>query len=367
MSNNIIQDFNFFNNIDYTKLSKNIIVSSLYKLESITINKFNKNYINVIKFCQKIAKTFELSFILFIDYTIYENKKYLQELNKIKNKNIFILKYEFPNIKKYSAFQQFYGDLIKLCPLFDYKNNNFKNVFIFDIEYYLYNDINKNELNLWVKTFELFNVNKLEIIHSVYPFSKIEYKYNEINPYYVNKDNLILLSNKIICKYKFDHKIFDNIMFNSVIEKKYKHSINNKLLNKEITCQTFLTFILYNYIKKIKSGYIEFYNLIYIINQLFKTYFDLELTERQNEKRQRELINMFQCVIQTDEDNFKILYKELINNLEYYLKQFYIYIEIMDKSKNYKIFDKNTIKYILSYKYYIKTYNFIYKNKYNLF
>lgn len=56
---------------------------------------------------------------------------------KIKNKNTFILKYDLPDIKKYSAFQQFYGDLIKLCLLFDYENNNFKNVFIFDIEYYL--------------------------------------------------------------------------------------------------------------------------------------------------------------------------------------------------------------------------------------
>ena len=244
MNIDIIQDFNFFSNIDYTILSKNIIVSSLYKLNSITINKFNKNYLNVIKFCQKIAKKFNLSFILFIDYTIYENKKYLQELNKIKNKNTFILKYDLPNIKKYSAFQQFYGDLIKLCPLFDYENNNFKNVFIFDIEYYLYNKINRNELNLWEKTLDLYIKNKLNIIYSVFPFTKIEYKYNDVNPYYVNKDNLILLSNKIICNYKFDHKIFDKIMFNSVVEKRYKQSINNKLIKKEITSQTFLTFIL---------------------------------------------------------------------------------------------------------------------------
>lgn len=84
MNIDIIQDFNFFSNIDYTILSKNIIVSSLYKLNSLTINKFNKNYLNVIKFCQKIAKKFNLSFILFIDYTIYENKKYLQELKNKK-------------------------------------------------------------------------------------------------------------------------------------------------------------------------------------------------------------------------------------------------------------------------------------------
>ena len=367
MNIDLIQDFNFFNNIDYTKLSKNIIVSSLYKLESISINRFNKNYMNIIQFAQKIAETFNLSFILFIDYTIYENKKYLQNLDKIKNKNTFIIKYDFPDIKKYSAFQQFYGDLIKLCPLFDYENNNFENVFIFDVEYYLFEGINKNELDLWTKTFDLYNKNKLDIIHSVFPFTKISYKYNKYNPYYVNKDDLILFPNKIICKYKFDNKIFDKIMFKSIIEKRFKQSIKNKLLKKEITSQTFLTFILYNYIKKLETGYIEYYNLIYIINRLSDTYFDLELTVKQNEKRQSEIIKMFQYIIQTDENNFKILYRKLINKINVYLNRFYNYIEIMDKSKNYKIFDKYTIKYILSYKYCRRTYNFIYKNKYNLF
>jgi len=367
MNFDLIQDLKFFDKIDYSQISNNIIVSSLYKLESVPIKRFNKKYLDVIKFGQKIAKTFNLSFILFIDYTIYENKKYINDLKKIINNNTFIIKYNFPFIRKYSAFQQFYGDLIKLCPLFDYYNNKFKTVFIFDVEYYLYDGIHKNELDLWKYIFNLYLRDKLYIIHSVYPYTKINTKYNNVNPYYLNKDNLILLPNKIICNYKFNHKIFDKIMFNSDIEKKYKCSIKNKMLKKEITTQTFLTFILYNQIKNIKSGYIEFYNLYYILDKIFITFYDLELTEKQNRKRQRELINMFQCVIQTDEDNFKVLYKELINNLDHYLKRFYDYIEIMIKKKNYKIFDKNTMLYLLSYKNYIKVYNYIYKNKYEFF
>ena len=367
MNIDIIQDLSFFDKINYSKISNNLIVSSLYKLEFITTNKFNKNYLNIIKFCQKLSKTFDLTFLLFIDYTIYENNKYLKELEKIKNKNMIIIKYEFPNIKKYTGFQQFYGDLIKLCPLFNYKNNNFKNVFIFDVEYYLYNEIDKNELNLWIKTFNLYKKDKLDIIHFVFPYTKLNVKYNEINPFYLNKDKLILLSNKIICNYKFDYKIFDKIIFNSVIEKKYKQYIKNKMINKEITSQTFLTFILYNYIKKLNTGYIEFYNLYYILYKMYINYFDLELSENQNKIRQNELIKMFQFILQTDENNFKKLYNKLNMNLDDYLKRFYTYIEKMLKTKNYKIFDKNTMLYILNYKNYIKIYNFVYKDKYNFF
>ena len=116
MNIDLIQDVNFFDNIDYSKISNNIIVSSLYKLETLSVNRFNKNYLNVIKFCQKISNTFNLSFILFIDYTIYENNKYLKELDKIKDKSMFIIKYDFPNIKKYSDSDIFgiFNKLIRL-------------------------------------------------------------------------------------------------------------------------------------------------------------------------------------------------------------------------------------------------------------
>jgi len=46
---------------------------------------------------------------------------------------------------------------------------------------------------------------------------------------------------------------------------------------------------------------------------------------------------MFQYILQTDETNFKKLYKELTNDLENYIIRFYSYIEIMIKKKNYKI------------------------------
>ena len=229
---------NLFNQINYSKISNNIISIALYKIDFITINRFNKLYLNILKYCKKISEKFNLSILLFIHNSIYENKKYMNEINKILNNNILIIKYKFNKNTK---------SLINLLPLFNFNNNKFNNVFIFDILYYFdYGvKINMNDFKLWIYSYNYYIKNKLDVIFSVYPFTKCHYNFHNYNPKDINKDNLILSSNFFITNHKFNNIIFDKII----------------KLNKEIENNEFFTFYLYQYIIKLKYGYIEYFNL----------------------------------------------------------------------------------------------------------
>ncbi len=373
INNNQINNFTInnilsINNFDKLK-SKNILSLSLYKTNNASSIQFSKNYILILKYAKQLAKLFNLSLLLFIDYTIYENTNYINQINKIKDKNIIIIKYDSLNIRKHLAYQQFYGEIIKFLPLFNYNKNLFNEVYIFDYEDYLNTKILINskklldDIKLWKLSKNIKQKHKLDIIFYVYPYTKLNYKFNDANPLYINKDKLVLSSNYIICNYKFNYKIFDNIINNSTLYG--KQLIKNNLIKHEITSQTFLTFILYDYIKKCKYGYIEYFNINYIIDKIFYNLYDPELTEKKLNIYKQEVIKLSQFVLQTDNTNIKQLYKLLLNLTN--KKRLYEYLMLLYKSKNYNIFDKHSLEYILKYNNVNNTFNFIYKDKFNYY
>lgn len=338
---------NLFNQINYSKISNNIISIALYKIDFITINRFNKLYLNILKYCKKISEKFNLSILLFIHNSIYENKKYMNEINKILNNNILIIKYKFnKNIKS----------LINLLPLFNFKNNKFNNVFIFDILYYFdYGvKINMNDFKLWIYSYNYYIKNKLDIIFSVYPFTKCHYNFHNYNPIDINKDNLILSSNFFITNHKFNNIIFDKII----------------KLNKEIENNNFFTFYLYQFIIKLKYGYIEYFNLKHFIYKLQYNLIDIEINNNKTiiTNYKNELLKLYQYLfninINTNKINFKQLYKKLYNTFDNnIIKKFYEYLKILNKSKNYKLFDKKTLNYLLLFDNILISYVLNLKNK----
>ena len=147
-------------------------------------------------------------------------------------------------------------------------------------------------------------------------------------------------------KNKFLYLLFLNIL--SFEYEKYDESATVTIENNE-----FFTFYLYQYIIKLKYGYIEYFNLKHFIYKLQYNLIDIEINKNKTiiTNYKNELIKLYQYLfninINTNKINFKQLYKKLYNTFDNnIIKKFYDYLKILNKSKNYKLFDKKTLNYL---------------------
>jgi hypothetical protein len=127
--------------IDYSK-KINIISTVLFKLKTTGYKPFLK-YINGVQFLSNVMhkKLPGFHLRLFIDDTIYADVESMNKLNAIKD--IQIVRYSCPNFIVDGNHRGMFGTLVRLFPIFDFKNNDANHVMTTDIDY-----ANEKEVNI---------------------------------------------------------------------------------------------------------------------------------------------------------------------------------------------------------------------------
>lgn len=229
---NSICEFTPLFDIDYTK-KKNIISCSFFKIEGggyKNFTKYSNGILYLSKYIKKEMKDFRLR--LFIDQSVYNDKEIM---NSLKHEStIEIVLYQCPayitDIDKHVGT---FGTLVRLFPIFDFKNNDANIVFVSDIDFISYNDVSKffkkymnNIVNYFIKTKKIYKLhtfifNKLNI-HFLH--NSINYKDNYIYPY--------IMCGRVYCFKKINHTLLLNYfkLVNSTDEKlsPFKKFMNNK-------------------------------------------------------------------------------------------------------------------------------------------
>ena len=206
---NPICEFTPLFNIDYSK-KKNIISCSFFKMAGggyKNFTKYSNGILHLSNFIKKEMKDFKLR--LFIDMSIYNDKKIMDSL---KNNSIEIVLYKCPSyIVDKNKHKGTFGTLVRLFPMFDFKNNDANIVYVTDIDYGSYKKVsnffyktNNNIINYLIKTKIIY---KLHIfIHNQF----MDFTNNIFNSINTNYINPYIICDRVYCYKKIDYKILLN-------------------------------------------------------------------------------------------------------------------------------------------------------------
>jgi len=238
------------------KIKKNLICCSFFKM----YNKGYKDFSIYLKgiyvmYNHVIYKVKNYSIRLFIDNSIYKDENIMKILKKMHKLEIVV--YECPELllKNNSNYHEgLFGTLIRFFPMFDFPNNDAKNIFITDIDDIAFKTVLENIHNM-VKNRKIKNIYLIKIGN----ISKnIKYKYNPykniITPYCVAQSfvsflrinynvmidfvNNVKKSNEI---YSYYYEMIKNNNFNNELMKKYNgttnfiYGIDEYFVNKTLT------------------------------------------------------------------------------------------------------------------------------------
>jgi hypothetical protein len=130
--------------IDYSK-KINIISTVLFKLKNFGYKPFLK-YVHGVQYLSNVMhkKLPRFHLRLFIDDTIYSDDELMKKLKAIKD--IQIVRYSCPNFIVGGFHRGMFGTLVRLFPMFNFKNNDAKHVIITDIDYISERNVEKNIL-----------------------------------------------------------------------------------------------------------------------------------------------------------------------------------------------------------------------------
>jgi hypothetical protein len=154
---------------------------------------------------------------------------FLKKMNKLE-----IVKYECPNflIENTHYHEGLIGTLIRFFPMFDFPNNDAKNVFITDIDTMIFKKI--------LKTIKYININKINDIYviKIGNISKsVKYKYNSykniITPYSIAQCfvSFMRINNNVIINFINDVKYNNTIYsyyYDMIIDSNFKNSNYSK-------------------------------------------------------------------------------------------------------------------------------------------
>ena len=201
---------------------------------------------------------------LFIDQSVYNDKKIM---NSLKHEStIEIVLYKCPSyVVEEDKHKGTFGTLVRLFPIFDFKNNDANIVFVTDIDFESYNNVSKffnkymnNIVKYLIKTKQIY---KLHIFiynqlnqHTLH--NKINYINHNIYPYIICDRHIIKNNLSFGCKVKY------NIILNLWGYNKYYNSIIPKRMIK--IYKFFFEYVLDNY------KYTSFKKSIYFIDKKLK-------------------------------------------------------------------------------------------------
>lgn len=355
---NSICKFNPLFEIDYSK-KKNIISASFFKIQGGGYTSFEK-YLNGIfllnEFIIKELPDFELR--LFIDQTISDD---IFIFEKLKRNKIKLITFECSNFLIDKFHRGIFGMIVRFFPMFNFENNDAKNIIISDID--ISNEIKKYLITLRNKI-NFFEKNNIKDLHS--------YFYGTLRDIsIIRKDKIIpfMLSSLQINFQRIDSNVLIQYInnykkYNTKILKTYEHATNKikKSNDKYIFYGWDEYFINNNYINHLISNEIPFsitYSYFITIN-LFYVQKKLHVLENFHykilEKFYRSILrdtkkftfkNINQSFNYIDNLFFNTDYTNLNNeqiNISFKIYEFYI----ENYHDNLDLFGKDFINVILS-------------------
>ena len=350
--------------IDYSK-KINIISTVLFKLKTTGYKPFLK-YVNGVQYLSNVMhkKLPGFHLRLFIDDTIYSDEESMKKLKAIKD--IQIVRYSCPNFIVDGFHRGMFGTLVRLFPMFDFKNNDANHVIITDIDY-----VSEKEVNTYVfiiKAYVLLkNHKQLEHLYFIFDnfgigrtardndFGMDNYPKNlqTIIPHILAGlfANLKRISSSILIKYL--KEIDANNKVHSSYAKNEIHKANNKKFIYGVD-EYFLNHYLLDYIDQRKLEFCtrisyNITNLIY--NKLF---FNKKIRKDLSEKDIKFFTTFFNYLLK-DIDGFKF---KNINDAFFFMDKYTYY-------ENYKKTKKFSANQIIIFKRLFKFYHFLIDKKIN--
>ena len=229
LQNNICTFIPLFN-INY-KIKKNLICCAFFKM----YNKGYKDFSIYIKgiyimYNHVIHKIKNYSIRLFIDNSIYKDENIMKILKKMNKLEIVV--YECPQLllKNKNYHEGLFGTLIRFFPMFDFPNNDAKNVITTDIDDIafktVFDTINNMIQNKKIKDIYLVKIGNIS--------KNVKYKYNPykniITPYSIAQSfvSFLRLKNNVIIDF------INNVKKSNRIYSYYYEMIKDDIFNKEL-------------------------------------------------------------------------------------------------------------------------------------
>lgn len=336
----------------------NCISCSLFKLKK--GYKFFNKYIWGLKNVKRVANKLNFYLLLFIDDTIYNDKKiYNAVKHHIYDRKTIIIKYSCPKFKNNEGNHRgLFGTLIRFFPLFDFPNNNFNIVFVMDVDY---NPENEDYDKRYIVMYQLLKKYNADILLHRY--------FGKRMPQWTEKNKPSFIANKIVSQKKIDYHVIVDYL-NELLDEKSKiykkvfETTKNSLMYQNISYidpafnygvdEYFLSDILYDYL--IKNKYNVMYLVIYDIFSCIQVKYNLY----KHDKLKDEVEKFIRFISDNNNDSIPSIYKHIKsilnnNNMnitdeeQQIINKTYSYIKQLNSDKNYSLFSKDEIKYILQH------------------
>ena len=246
--------------IDYKK-KYNLVSSCFFKLYGGGYKDFSiylKGVKILTEYIREEMDDFKLR--LFIDKSIYEDEKILNYLN---NLDIQLVLYNCPDFKKNKIYHKgLFGTLVRFFPLFNFPNNDSKNVIITDIDFK-----NKEEVTK-INSKEFYEISKEKKFFGTYLFLKGDIYQKRKNFKIIEGNNFYIYSiaSSIIGGIKkMDHSVIVNFLNNV---ENYKKSLTFYEKKRSFT-DSYTNFIFgvdEYFISKILRNYLVNENKDYFLN-----------------------------------------------------------------------------------------------------
>jgi len=330
-------------NIDFSKKT-DIISACFFKMSGGGYTNFDKyltGIFNLKKFIDANFKSFKLR--VFIDPTIYNDKKIM---NKLNSHNIDLVLYECPKFIKDGYHRGIFGTIVRFFPMFDFENNDANDVIISDIDLNYFHQT----LNMLKLKDKLVDIKKHNL-DDIYT-----YFYGTLRDMSIIKKGFIIpyiLASEQINFKRIDKSVILNYLDNY---NKYKDRIieifNHSLRKIEKSNDEFLIygwdeyFINYNYINYIiknKKAFMVTYSYFITINLYY-----INTKRHQLMKEEKSILKDFYLDILKDNKKFK--YVDEKNSFFFIDKLFF------DKDLNSLTKDQIDIA-VNIYKFYIKNFS----------
>jgi hypothetical protein len=253
---------------------QNIFSACFFDMKKKSYKEF-KRYMNGIvdlhNFIYKYFNDFKLR--LFIDDTIYSNKKIFNKLTNIKNIQIILfLCNNFFNKKKCMHYGTF-GTMVRFFPMFDFENNDAQTVIISDIDDNMDKLIRNHEKNRQVSSFykkyyKKFHKNDIHLIYFK-DLSRIKTRIISLIDHPIN-----FLNNNI----PDGHILANNIIIFKSINKKFIINFLNKTSKNILSKDELIKMNIYINSEKVNQESKYFFG----IDEIFVNYFLINLIESDN-------------------------------------------------------------------------------------
>lgn len=336
----------------------NCISCSLFKLKK--GYKFFNKYIWGLKNVKRVANKLNFYLLLFIDDTIYNDKKIYNAVKRnIYDRKTIIINYSCPKFKNDEGNHRgLFGTLIRFFPMFDFPNNNFNIVFIMDVDY---NPENEDYDKKYIVIYQLLKKYNADMLLHRY--------FGKKTPQWTEKDKPSFMAGTIISQKKIDYHIIVDYL-NELLDEKSKlykkvfKTTKNSLMYQNISYidpafnygvdEYFLSNILYDHLIKNK------YNVMYLVVYDIFSYIQVKYNLYKHDKLKDDVEKFIKFISDNKNNNISSNYKyvkSILNNdninitdeAQHIINKTYSYIKQLNNNKNYSLFSKDEIKYILQH------------------